>query len=49
MKICRLTTIALYRAIEASIGQFKLILARCNYTNLRDRILAEFRLEPQLL
>ncbi|MBD2169496.1 ribosome assembly protein 4 [Calothrix membranacea FACHB-236] len=28
-------------ALEASVGQFKLILAKCNYTNLRDRLLAQ--------
>ncbi|MGE5659116.1 MAG: hypothetical protein ACM37W_21185, partial [Actinomycetota bacterium] len=25
-------------AIESSVGNFKLILARCNYTNLRNRL-----------
>ncbi|QIR40962.1 ribosome assembly protein 4 [Tolypothrix sp. PCC 7910] len=28
-------------ALEASVGQFKLILAKCNYTNLRDRLLVQ--------
>ncbi|HAA30751.1 MAG TPA: hypothetical protein DCE56_27490, partial [Cyanobacteria bacterium UBA8553] len=26
-------------AIEASVGQFKLILARCSYGNLRSRLI----------
>ncbi|BAY13401.1 nSTAND1 domain-containing NTPase [Calothrix sp. NIES-2098] len=30
-------------AIEASVGQFKLILARCNYTNLRDRLIDQLK------
>jgi WD40 repeat protein len=30
-------------AIEASGGQFKLILARCNYTKLRDRLLEQLK------
>ncbi|MBD2355121.1 ribosome assembly protein 4 [Tolypothrix sp. FACHB-123] len=30
-------------AIEASVGQFKLILARCNYSNLRDRLINQLR------
>ncbi|MHC5749688.1 MAG: WD40 domain-containing protein [Nostoc sp.] len=30
-------------AIESSVGQFKLILARCNYASLRDRLI--FRLQ----
>ena len=25
-------------AIDASVGQFKLFLARCNYTSLRSRL-----------
>ncbi|MBE9088158.1 ribosome assembly protein 4, partial [Tolypothrix sp. LEGE 11397] len=28
-------------ALEASVGQFKLILAKCNYTNLRDLLLVQ--------
>ncbi|MEH1880527.1 nSTAND1 domain-containing NTPase, partial [Nostoc sp.] len=30
-------------AIESSVGQFKLILARCNYANLRDRLIFRLR------
>ncbi|MBH8554917.1 ribosome assembly protein 4, partial [Nostocaceae cyanobacterium CENA357] len=30
-------------AIEASVGQFKLILARCNYASLRDRLIDQLR------
>ncbi|BBD61132.1 WD-40 repeat-containing protein [Nostoc sp. HK-01] len=30
-------------AIEASVGQFKLILARCNYASLRDRLIARLQ------
>ncbi|MBW4644006.1 MAG: ribosome assembly protein 4 [Goleter apudmare HA4340-LM2] len=30
-------------AIEASVGQFKLILARCNYVNLRDRLVEQLQ------
>ncbi|MEH2214844.1 WD40 repeat domain-containing protein, partial [Nostoc sp.] len=30
-------------AIESSVGQFKLILARCNYTSLRDRLISRLR------
>ncbi len=30
-------------AIEASVGQFKLFLARCNYTNLRSRLVDRLR------
>ncbi|MGF2014027.1 beta-propeller domain-containing protein [Nostoc sp. DedVER01b] len=30
-------------AIESSVGQFKLILARCNYTSLRDRLIQKLR------
>ncbi|MBC6433570.1 ribosome assembly protein 4, partial [Nostoc sp. HG1] len=40
-------------AIEASAGQFKLILARCNYASLRDRLIEKLReisqVEIQLL
>ncbi|MEH2158916.1 nSTAND1 domain-containing NTPase, partial [Nostoc sp.] len=30
-------------AIESSVGQFKLILARCNYASLRDRLISRLR------
>ncbi|MEH2205278.1 MAG: ribosome assembly protein 4, partial [Nostoc sp.] len=30
-------------AIESSVGQFKLILARCNYGSLRDRLISRLR------
>ncbi|MDZ8082076.1 MAG: ribosome assembly protein 4, partial [Nostoc sp. DcaGUA01] len=30
-------------AIESSVGQFKLILARCNYAKLRDRLIQKLR------
>ncbi|MFW9264674.1 NACHT and WD repeat domain-containing protein, partial [Nostoc sp. CALU 546] len=30
-------------AIESSVGQFKLILARCNYASLRDRLISKLR------
>ncbi|MCC5662649.1 ribosome assembly protein 4 [Nostoc sp. CHAB 5784] len=30
-------------AIESSVGQFKLILARCNYVSLRDRLIQKLR------
>ncbi|MEH2456350.1 nSTAND1 domain-containing NTPase, partial [Nostoc sp.] len=30
-------------AIESSVGQFKLILARCNYASLRDRLITKLR------
>ncbi|MEH2140941.1 MAG: hypothetical protein V7K54_01350 [Nostoc sp.] len=30
-------------AIESSVGQFKLILARCNYASLRDRLIQKLR------
>ncbi|MEH2074529.1 MAG: ribosome assembly protein 4, partial [Nostoc sp.] len=30
-------------AIESSVGQFKLILARCNYVSLRDRLISRLR------
>ncbi|WP_242049307.1 hypothetical protein [Aulosira sp. FACHB-615] len=30
-------------AIETSVGQFKLILARCNYAKLRDRLIARLQ------
>lgn len=30
-------------AIEASVGEFKLFLARCNYTNLRSRLVERLR------
>ncbi|MEH2346904.1 MAG: ribosome assembly protein 4, partial [Nostoc sp.] len=30
-------------AIESSVGQFKLILARCNYDSLRDRLIQRLR------
>lgn len=30
-------------AIESSVGQFKLILARCNYASLRDRLIQRLR------
>ncbi|MBD2361325.1 ribosome assembly protein 4 [Anabaena minutissima FACHB-250] len=30
-------------AIENSVGQFKLILARCNYSKLRDRLIARLQ------
>ncbi|MEH1844713.1 MAG: ribosome assembly protein 4, partial [Nostoc sp.] len=30
-------------AIESSVGQFKLILARCNYASLRDRLIHKLR------
>ncbi|MDZ7961299.1 MAG: ATP-binding protein [Aulosira sp. DedQUE10] len=30
-------------ALDASVGQFKLILARCNYTNLRDRLIDQLK------
>ncbi|MEH2048127.1 nSTAND1 domain-containing NTPase, partial [Nostoc sp.] len=30
-------------AIESSAGQFKLILARCNYASLRDRLISRLR------
>ncbi|OKH16891.1 ribosome assembly protein 4, partial [Nostoc calcicola FACHB-389] len=30
-------------AIESSVGQFKLILARCNYAKLRDRLIQRLR------
>ncbi|HEY9604487.1 MAG TPA: hypothetical protein V6C85_22975, partial [Allocoleopsis sp.] len=30
-------------AIEASVGQFKLFLARCNYTNLRSQLVQRLR------
>ncbi|WP_448273957.1 nSTAND1 domain-containing NTPase [Nostoc sp. DSM 114160] len=30
-------------AIESSAGQFKLILARCNYVSLRDRLISRLR------
>ncbi|WP_192881690.1 hypothetical protein [Nostoc sp. CENA543] len=30
-------------AIENSVGQFKLILARCNYSQLRDRLISRLR------
>ena len=30
-------------AIEASVGQFKLFLARCNYTSLRSRLVERLR------
>ncbi|MCL1467184.1 eIF2A-related protein [Argonema galeatum] len=33
----------LVRAIEFSQGQFSLILARCNYTNLRQRLMQQLR------
>ncbi|MDZ8106308.1 MAG: ribosome assembly protein 4, partial [Nostoc sp. DedQUE12a] len=40
-------------AIESSVGQFKLILARCNYAKLRDRLIQKLReicqVEIQLL
>ena len=40
-------------AIESSVGQFKLILARCNYASLRDRLIERLReisqVEIQLL
>ncbi|WP_238845503.1 ribosome assembly protein 4 [Nostoc edaphicum] len=30
-------------AIESSVGQFKLILARCNYASLRDRLISKLQ------
>jgi hypothetical protein len=30
-------------AIESSVGQFKLILVRCNYASLRDRLISRLR------
>src|SRR5205085_8146317 len=30
-------------AIEASVGQFKLFLARCNYTSLRSQLVEQLR------
>ncbi|MDZ8224257.1 MAG: ribosome assembly protein 4, partial [Nostoc sp. ChiVER01] len=30
-------------AIESSVGQFKLILARCNYASLRDRLISRLQ------
>ncbi|WP_448267950.1 WD40 domain-containing protein [Nostoc sp. DSM 114159] len=30
-------------AIESSVGQFKLILARCNYVSLRDRLISRLQ------
>lgn len=30
-------------AIASSVGQFKLILARCNYASLRDRLIQKLR------
>ncbi|MEH2243681.1 hypothetical protein [Nostoc sp.] len=30
-------------AIESSVGQFKLILSRCNYASLRDRLIQKLR------
>ncbi|MCF4969875.1 nSTAND1 domain-containing NTPase, partial [Nostoc sp. CMAA1605] len=40
---CDRSLIQLAWAIENSVGQFKLILARCNYSQLRDRLIARLR------